>query len=74
MAPFRLFPTNPSDQEMSAAAVASNRSPAVAPENSFHQNVMAAMGGANAAPRPALPMPNIQAGAANPTTAPNTII
>lgn len=74
MAPFKLFPTNQSDQEMSAA-VASNRSPAAAPQdNSFLQNVMAAMGGANPAPRAALPMPNIQAGATNPTTAPNTII
>ena len=62
MAPFRN-PTNQSDQEMSAA-VPRNRSPDQTQDNGFLQNIMAAMGGANAAPRATLPVP----------TAPNTII
>ena len=62
MAPFR-HPTNQSDQEMSAA-VPRNRSPDQTQDNGFLQNIMAAMGGANAAPRATLPVP----------TAPNTII
>ena len=73
MAPYRQFPTAQSDQEMSAA-VASNISPAAAQDNGFLQNVMAAMSGANAAPRAAPNAPNLQVGTANPTTAPNTII
>ena len=63
MAPFRFQPTNQSDQDMSAAA-ARNRSPDQTQDNGFLQNIMAAMGGANAAPRATLPVP----------TAPNTII
>ena len=73
VAPYRQFPTAQSDQEMSAA-VASNRSPAAAQDSGFLQNMMVAMGGANAAPRAAQNVPNLQVNAANPTTAPNTII
>ena len=63
MAPIRPYQTNQSDQEMSGA-VARNRSPDQSQDNGFLQNIMAAMGGANAAPRATLPVP----------TAPNTII
>ena len=64
MANFRLnHPTNQSDQEMSASpAVARNRNPDQTQDNGFLQNIMAAMGSANASR--ALPVP----------TTPNTII
>ena len=75
MASNRRFPTAQSDQEMVAAA--NNRNPVVAQDGNFRQNLMAAMGGANAALRaasPTLPLNTPQVGANNPTTAPNTII